>query len=964
MRLTIIKDVYDLESYEFVEGGNLLEALRASLGAWPENARLYHEEISERTEVTPRNERDIDRLLALDGDFYCVVVPGAEFVIPAIIAVVAIVFAVVAMKQSKIPVAATRNDNLQSSNNKLSARTNEARPGARVPDIFGQVRSYPDLVSPTYDEFIGNVQVENQLLCIGRGQYEIHDVRDGDTVMSHVSGASVEIYQPGKDIVADEPYYSVGPKITDIPLIATRSNNIDGLPLRPANAGYFNLNGVVRLEAPNKLELKAGQNMDFTDIFYAGEVITLLTRPSALASSVGQPTSRSGVLAARTIGGKAGDILDIREFTWGGVDLTGIYTVTGVSGISATCETEHAWNPGTVFCGYSISLAGAPGVNPNWNSTGVRAPTITTGLLCRQCSISGATIKYYQFDPEQFTDYSGEYEIEAVLPTTIILKNPEEVNPNWANIADLPNGVTAYMHGHMTVGDTRWSNTFMLDDPDLEEVWLNITAPQGLYKDNGQKQTAVNVQVMAELTPVDANGRAIGDMQTFTAVINGSSESRAQQALTMKIKPDVPGRQQIRLRRVTNTDTGYSGTVVDEIQWRDCYAMKHHPFTNWGDFTMVRARTLSTVNASSLKERKLNCLVTRQLPIYDYDGTTPGVLTSTRSFADALIAVALDPHIGGRSLAELDLENYFDTMAAIMEYFGTSYAAEFCYTFDSFEISFEETVSMIAQAVFCEAYRQGNVIRLFFEKAEDIPAVLFNHRNKMPGSEKRTVTFGMADDNDGIELEYVSPADDAVLTLYIPEDRSAVNPKRIETIGVRNNVQAHFRAWREYQKIKHQHVATEFEALDEARLLVRGNKILVADNTRAEKWGGEITRQDGLVVYSSQPLHLEAGKNYTAFLQLADATVQSLAVSAGPAADSFILSAAPRVPLVADDDRYIRTLFTIIENPGEERNMAFLLTQRDALSSDGGIPVQAINYDARYYAHDRDFRTGQIKLED
>lgn len=854
MQLTVIKDIYDLASYELYETDDLLGALASSLGSvWPENARLFHEHISEATEITPKNERDIERLMAIEGDVYCVVAPEeAATVVSLIIAAVAAVAAIVIANNTKVPSAASRNMNDKSSNNKLSGRSNEARPMERVPDIFGEVTSYPDLISPTYDEFVGNVQVENQLLCIGRGQYDIHKVQDGETRLEYVSGASVEIYQPNTDIVRDEPYYRIGAIITDEPWIATRSNNIDGLDLRPGNTGYFNLNGEVRLVSPNAIELKSGTDADFTNIFYAGEKVTLYTRPYGEVSLNAVVTSSSS-FAAKGFNPSIGSVVHISDWMWQGYDLSGIYTVTAVNSITATCQAGEK-DPVTSLCGMNISLANAAQVNPNWNYVKPGRTTLQVGALCTQCVMAGTPATCYAYDASGFTDYSGEYEIETVLPSSMFLKTPSQINPNWSGIANLPGGATGYLYGYLTSGDARWSNTFILDDPELEEVWLNIIAAGGLYKDNGEKQTAISVEVMAELTPIDANNTPAGEAQTFTGIINGSAETRSQQALTMKLRPGTGGRQRIRVRRVTDSDTGFSGSVVDDIKWRDCYAMKRHPLTNWGDVTVVRARTLSTVNATALKERKLNCMVTRQLPVYDYDGIASDALISTRSFADILIAASLDPYIGRRRIQEMDLENIFNTETAIIEYFGTPLAAEFCGTLDSTDLSFEETVSIIARAVFCTAYRQGSILRLFFEREEDVPALLFNHRNKVPGSEKRTLTFGMANDNDGVELEYVSPVDDTVLTMYLPQNMSAVNPLKVETVGVRNKVQAHFRLWREYQRLKHQHVSTEFDGLSEAQLLVRGNKILVANNTKAEKMGGEVVEQNGLVAYSSQPL--------------------------------------------------------------------------------------------------------------
>src|SRR5690606_25490688 len=118
-------------------------------------------------------------------------------------------------------------------------------------------------------------------------------------------------------------------------------------------------------------------------------------------------------------------------------------------------------------------------------------------------------------------------------------------------------------------------------------------------------------------------------------------------------------------------------------------------------------------------------------------------------------------------------------------------------------------LSMIAEAVYCKAYRRGSVLRLFFERQTEDSSLLFNHRNKVPGSEQRTDQFGNAEGNDGIEYQWIDPDNDAPVTIYLPEDRSAVNPKRIESVGVRIYEQAYLHAWRAWNKIQFQDEVAE-----------------------------------------------------------------------------------------------------------------------------------------------------------
>ncbi len=83
---------------------------------------------------------------------------------------------------------------------------------------------------------------------------------------------------------------------------------------------------------------------------------------------------------------------------------------------------------------------------------------------------------------------------------------------------------------------------------------------------------------------------------------------------------------------------------------------------------------------------------------------------------------------------------------------------------------------MVASAAFCEVYRYGSVTRLKFEQPQENAVLLFNHRNKVPGTEKRTTRWD--DKNyDGLELEYTSDKDDARIKYSLYWDNATKSTK-------------------------------------------------------------------------------------------------------------------------------------------------------------------------------------------
>lgn len=269
---------------------------------------------------------------------------------------------------------------------------------------------------------------------------------------------------------------------------------------------------------------------------------------------------------------------------------------------------------------------------------------------------------------------------------------------------------------------------------------------------------------------------------------------------------------------------------------------------------------------------------------------------------------------------------------------------------------------MAASACFSECYRYGNKLRMRFEQPQETSVLLFNHRDKVPQSEKRTYTFGIQKDYDGIKLEYTDPDDDERVNYYlsynpatgeVTEDSSATNPLEITTSGIRNVAVAKTRAWREWNKLQHQRVSVDFDALDESELLMRNDRILVADNTVISTQDGEVVSQNGFTLTLSQNVEFKDGVDYYCFLQLSDGSTQSILCHPGEMTNEIILTESPRLPLVIDLDRYVKTLHTVVES-SEADKQAFMLTEmspNDQMTN----KLTCINYDARYYEKDHTY---------
>lgn len=953
---------------------------------FPETARIYHNAVCVGNDVTPQAgtiEQDTDFLEKLEGVIYIVVYPAGALAVPLLIGLAIGVAAYVLAPQPPsiptIPAVMNRNSQASSPNNDLSDRANRPRINGRIPDIFGEVRATPDLIAGAYRIYENNREVEYAYMCIGRGDYEVEDVKDGETRVEDIPGTSVDIYGPYRspnsydptNPTANQPFLTIGETNYGItPVLNTkRSNSVNGQVLRPANVATFL--GNARAVTPNRIEIENFDGQDFAQYFVEGDEIVISGMNMTDAGPVPIPVQ----LRACTVdlvhnypGGShtynttnalifAPELADIlaEVFPDGATvhietnsvtsvgDLTGDYLVTfsGLQGPSDIAEAQAG-----VPSYYVVKVFNPSSVNANWDN--VNPANYFQGLTPFNSEV--------QYDDTYNLDLDGTYTVISVSQLALTLDNPSAVSADWTGVLPSHGGTSPFFNVSIVSSGEKWVGPFILEDVNLTDVFCNFIAQNGLYKDDGTDQVAASVGVQVEITPVDLADEPLADPELFELTLTGSAFVKETVASTMKAKPSsFFGRCAIRARRTTESDTAFEGQVIDEVRWKDAYSVSPVNKTNFGNVTTVFAVTFATASALAVKERKLNMIVRRKIPTWTGSAIDTETLAYSSDVPLVLAAICRDKYLGNRLNAELDVAGWFTQAEAAETYFGTDVVREFNYTFDKDNTSFEEMVNAVAQVMFCIAYRRGNVIKLSLEKATPNSVLLFNHRNKIPDSEKRAINFGgFTGDFDGVEFTYVDPADDSLNTIFLPPDTACINPKKIESVGIRDHLQGYFHAWRAWNKIRFQTDSVEFDATQEADLLIRNDRILVSDGTRATKQEGEVIAIDGLELTLSQEVQLTASPPYSIYLQHYDETVEIIGVTAGTNPNQVVLDDAPLLDLSVDSRNYARSAFVIVGN-SDPAQMAFLVTEKTPGDNVMTCSVKAINYHAGYYANDTDF---------
>lgn len=928
-RVHIIHDPYKLNESTVADVENPLEYLKSEFkDGFPEHAKIYKGAIAVENDITEKLQKDELLINLIDDDIFVVIWPAwVQFIFYAVVALTAAlsVYMYLTMPNMK----AVQEG---SANNGLSARVNRVRFNARVPDIFGTIRAIPDLVSQPRTYYENDIEIEECLMCLGVGHYDILDVKDDMTLVSGINGASVSVYNPGNNITG-VPYYQVGQTISDQPKLITKSTSINGQTLEEPNDMtvdeqnlYFTSDGVIhsRNVGDFRTALSGGDNIDIFGANFG-------TRDYSFSGSalIGVDSGNYFIEFETTQ-----DILGYEDYK--GIRLTGAtYEIVVETNEGGTVTTESTfrdvsglYDVGSIVrtAGYTyrVNLISAESVNYNWSYININY-TVSTGLVLLENTNSA--------------NLSGRYTVESVSQYSISLVNASIVNDDWLKIDSIFGGSTENIESSITIDKltTRWVGWFDIYDDKAEDIVFNLFFPQGLYgvNDKGRKH-ALQIKVYIEYQNIDNEGNPIGDIQRST--IHFDINKQTPFGRTYKYTLPNTGNARFRLSKV-NWDTPWANNIT-ETKIKEVYLSSNAENLNYNDVTMVRSRTLATEGALSLKERKLNMLVQRKLPL---NGT--GVLTATNSAAQALIYLALDQKNGRRSINEVDITQILAEEQAVINYFGNLKAAEFSYTLDDNNLSFEEIAGMVASSMFCEAYRYGNKLRIRFEQPQQNSVLLFNAANKAPNTEKRTKSFGIENKYDGIEIEYTSPDDDTRITYVASDTGSPINTMQIKTSGIRSHEQAKTRAWREWNKLKYRNINCEFEALEESELLARNDRILVADNTVVKTKDGIIDSIDGLTLGLSHPI--EFNVPYFIYLQLADGRVDIVPCSY---VDEYtiLLSRPPLIALVPDF-----TTYQLIESTETPRN-AFIVTE---IRPQGKMTnmLTCVNYDERYYQNDADF---------
>lgn len=610
----------------------------------------------------------------------------------------------------------------ESPNNKLTGQTNIARTYQARPDIYGQVRSYPDLIQPSMFEFINNLKYVTEWMNFGIGIYDIENVRYSESSIGSLAGASYQIYQPGQVI----PQMVLGFEFDDV----------DGQ----------------ELSGPNE----------------SGDVPVY----SATATTVISGTFSGGQASVKIVRQSSFDYF---------AGLTLPHAVTFV---------------------VNVTYATASG-----NVT--KDITVSANLINVTQTDDGSVIdpvKYYTF---YFNNLTGT-DVNNTPATATVNTTKFILNDNQA--------LAAGPFFSPLSGDQLWVH-FMAQLGDGEGADYKLT----LWKVN------------------DDNSQIPGTTQTFTGNLFNNRGKSDVIYKTLKITPTGGyGRYSVTVVK-TNNSSDSNNLQIAEIHSVRILLNQVHP-----DDTLVRVTVQATEQATGIRERKYNALITRHTISYDMvSQSVDYTLRASRNFADAVAHTWLV--MGEQPESSIDLYELYRIASGITP----AECGYFDYTFDDEDVSLGARVEMICNAARVIAFWDNGVLTFSRDEKRSAPAALFNRSNKKGEEFRLTYDMRMPGQYDGVEVEYVSPVTNKksyiryrITSSGIIEEE-AQTPLKITLNGSRNEVQARDRALIEVRKLLYSRLRMSGKVLADGEYVYPGDMIIFTDTYDTNQQDGYIVARSG-----------------------------------------------------------------------------------------------------------------------
>ena len=949
---------------ETVECEDVLKELSSRYATFPKTARIYHEQVSEQTDVTPADKHGVERLQKLQGDFYVVHYPEYE-AIPYIIALIAAVVAAVALHNKPKVALEEKSDNGNNNVTKLSTRSNKNRYGERIADIYGTVKYYPDLLANSliFDDI--NTKYEITKMCVGLGNYVVNDFKEGEELISGKNGECVYAEYIKDGVVAERVIYNENnlynamdiKGLLDMYSSYLKVNNKDLVPLRRAfnlQAGTYTYFQIVdnRLTLQIKT-IEKNENIKVSQYYKTGDILNI-------ATTTNDESTYYQILMKGNLDFNRGSIrILVKTNSQESTDKFMDWVNNRVDNLFIPSLTYLFWSQ---INGKTYTRT----IRINGKVKAVRHFNMSAAIVFEKDAIKMLS-NYERSSGDQETTSIPLKTIQGLQvtlkPTTDLIDgnfvvSSVEEERLWLDLQ--PNAKVELTRGYLSeaeastktritsVNTDSYKKSYVFESRDnVRRLLVSLNAPQGLYsmdKDSG-RQNALAPEYGIKIYDI-TSGETL--YHEDTKIFRGESKTKRALSLQFELVRTLPNDHRFRVDIYCKTGFVEGDNVIQDVYVDAIQLLRDINYNGMPECVVITTITRSGADAALTTQRSFNLIVTRKLPILPAFGDIPPA-----SYPIAIYDIITNPLIGGMQAENVDVPSLIKSFKDNEAYFGHNGYCWFNYAFKDDNISMEEMLLAVSAVCPVKIKRVGS--KFYFEA--DLPMVapklLFNHRNILPNSVKKTYNFGVDKDYDGVEIKFVDKDQDYVeRTIQLPNS-GLTKPRKVTLNGCTHEGHARMLGWREWNGLKFRSKTIQLDALQESNILTTGDFVIVPDELIINNHvisSGEILEVSGLKLTLSQPCNLQSEEAETVIIvQHSDGVIEAIECVVNDKTPYLWLNKAPRTPLNVEGA--VKPLYWVTTN-GYKDFSYYQVDERepiDAYSSQ----ITAQEYNPKIYEMDK-----------
>lgn len=918
---------------------------------------VYLREVREES-LIPFSEHETYRIA--EGERYILVLRPAGilagflgyFLVSLLVSVAVAVVAKVLAPKAKQAESNSQTEAI-SPNNSLAGQTNVLRPGARVPEILGKMRCYPDLITTAREEWRERSQWIEEWFVLGVGRYVWENARLGETSIAGLTGAQ---------LVKFDPYVTV-PAIVSV----KRSPLVDNLSL-------------------------------LTETATSNAASTIFTPPSTISSTLYLPLVPAELAVALwgtpiRVGNTQYNnaLFDLRAAPPASQG-TGpfVYTVNGP--VRSETATDAIIRPLPYVWSRVFSLL-------TWYSSGNGDMMIPFGE--GWIPVVGQVVRIYFREAEQYPGDPRFHYIGTVVQvqtegsqyrfwmnnfsgTRIVISSAASWNPHllvYEDTGDIytglagelphPGEIISLARGQELLGRanqmyTTWTDwqTAPLPDPDPVNKRLRLIIdwafPNGLVWYNKGDRKPYTVAVEAQFRKLD--GGTSTDSRTWTYTNSTQGALRFTETVTtssLRLPATPSPYYQVRARRVTAwTPDNNENQYIGDTRWLAFSAGVEIPSRSYGNVTLLQLTLWNTRAAASIGETSFNLIATRVLPTW-MNGTWMGEFPSEK-WADALVSRMKATDGANKGDAEIDLAGIYNIQRQLDALDGGD-QGKIAITLDQ-QQDIDSELQTIAGIARCQLYRIGPKLYVERDQGGKSAVALFTGRSKHPDGETVSINLTSDADPDAVIVPWWDRRNDGwkQREYQYPDNITPINPMRIAPAQA-TWAQAYRRARYEWNRLTLRRETIVVKATEEAQLVHPGDVVNIADDvgnlaqTAGELFdvrGGELIR--GEVRYVSpydlqldQEVDLSSG-GYVILLRSLDGRTTDVIGVSQLSPTEVRLARSPRFAIKGRDDA-LGTMFALYRT---ERSVVIPWLVTSIEPEERYITISATNWTEAVFAGD------------